>query len=337
MVLPIRTRPDLVGAISDTTILPVGIPTDDLAYKVSAIRFAQYVGSRLQTKAPVRLKTVGNHTLSGLDPIDGVTPEAGERIFVASQTAAQTNGIYNAAVGGWLRSTDANTWDSLVGAEVVVIEGTAGGDTKWLSTINPGGTLETTPITWTQQFGALLWQPRHARLSALASVVGVPGHSPYYTAASKFSSAPMRRLLFASGSPILHTGTTSLTALVTQTIPGGSLGTNGLLEVIAWWTYTSSAASKLFRITYGGTTFANVNGTTQVYLRQTATIGAANSATAQYSAPSNFIAVNGSSSVAPIYAAIDTTINQSVVISASNTDTAETIRLERYEIWVTQV
>jgi hypothetical protein len=97
--------------------------------------------------------TTANITLAGEQTIDGVLTSA-SRVLVKNQTNAADNGIYVSAAGAWARSADANTWDELVSAYVFVEEGTNYADTGWVSTVNPGGTLGVTPVTWVQFSGA---------------------------------------------------------------------------------------------------------------------------------------------------------------------------------------
>jgi hypothetical protein len=60
----------------------------------------------LDVKESVRCATTANITLSGLQTIDGVNVASGDRVLVKSQTDASENGIYTAASGSWVRSTD---------------------------------------------------------------------------------------------------------------------------------------------------------------------------------------------------------------------------------------
>lgn len=57
-------------------------------------------------KAPCRVATTANITLSGLQTIDGVTVEAGDRVLVKNQTAAAENGIWIAQSTAWSRARD---------------------------------------------------------------------------------------------------------------------------------------------------------------------------------------------------------------------------------------
>jgi hypothetical protein len=109
----------------------------------------------LNVTQPCRMATTANlAALSGLLTIDGIVAVAGDRVLVKDQTAQANNGIYNAAVGAWTRSTDTNTWTGLVAAYTFIEVGTANADNGYLCTSDPGGTLGTTPVTWVQFSGA---------------------------------------------------------------------------------------------------------------------------------------------------------------------------------------
>ncbi|ROL55843.1 hypothetical protein D9V84_10545, partial [Bacteroidetes/Chlorobi group bacterium Naka2016] len=117
----------------------------------------QYVDNAIQgidAKVSVRVATTANITLSGTQTIDGVALSVNDRVLVKDQTTAAQNGIYIVASGAWSRANDADTWAELVSAFVWVESGTQNGDTGWLCTVDPGGTLGTTPVTWVQFSGA---------------------------------------------------------------------------------------------------------------------------------------------------------------------------------------
>lgn len=105
-------------------------------------------------KAPVRVKTTANITLSGTQTIDGVAVVANDRVLVANQSNGAQNGIYTGASGAWVRAQDADTGAELVGASVFVSEGTAGGNTVWLQTTDAPITPDTTALIWMQVGGS---------------------------------------------------------------------------------------------------------------------------------------------------------------------------------------
>jgi hypothetical protein len=108
----------------------------------------------LSPKQACRVATTGNITISTAlnsgDTIDGVTLATGDRVLVKDQSTASQNGIYVVAASP-ARATDADAWDELVGAYVVVAEGSTNADTTWLCTSDKGGTLNTTSVTWSAQ------------------------------------------------------------------------------------------------------------------------------------------------------------------------------------------
>lgn len=112
--------------------------------------YADNLVQGVSAKAAVRAASTINLTLSGTQTVDGIALTAGQRILVKNQTAPAENGIYTVAAGAWARASDADTWSELVSAYVFVEEGTTLADTSWLSTIDEGGTLNTTAVTWVQ-------------------------------------------------------------------------------------------------------------------------------------------------------------------------------------------
>ena len=116
--------------------------------------YVDAVAQGLAFKQPANFTTTGNITLSGL-AVQGngdwtATLTAGNRILVKNQTAGADNGIYVAAAGAWSRSSDANTWNEIVSAYLFVLAGTVWAGSSWVDTNQQGGTLGTTPITFTQ-------------------------------------------------------------------------------------------------------------------------------------------------------------------------------------------
>jgi len=101
-------------------------------------------------KAECQVASTGNLTLSGLQTIDGYTTLVGDRVLVKNQTTQAQNGIYVVASGAWARSSDANTWNSLISAFTFIQNGSTQANSGWVCTISTGGTLGTTPVTWSQ-------------------------------------------------------------------------------------------------------------------------------------------------------------------------------------------
>lgn len=116
--------------------------------------YVDSVAQGLDVKASCVAGSTGNLTLSGEQTVDGVALSAGDRVLVKAQTNAADNGIYVVAAGAWTRASDANAWSELVSAFTFVEEGTALADTGWVCTVNAGGTLGTTDVTFAQFSGA---------------------------------------------------------------------------------------------------------------------------------------------------------------------------------------
>ena len=106
----------------------------------------------LSWKPPVNYGTTGNITLSGLATQAGgdwaSTLTAGMRILVKNQSTQSQNGIYISGSGAWTRSADADVWDELVSAICFVESGSTLAGSAWYCPAQPGGTLGTTAITW---------------------------------------------------------------------------------------------------------------------------------------------------------------------------------------------
>lgn len=176
------------------------------ALQLATKQYVDGVAQGLNIKAAVAWGTTANITLSGLGTQAGGewtgTLTAGDRILVKNQSASDENGIYAAASSGWTRTADADTWDELISAFVFVQQGATLGDTGWVCTIDPGGTLGVTAITWSQFSGAgtytagtglTLTGTQFSLTSPVTAVLGGTGYTSY----------TVGDLLYASGSTAL--------------------------------------------------------------------------------------------------------------------------------------
>lgn len=116
--------------------------------------YVDNVAVGLDVKQSVRAATTANITLSAAQTIDGISVVAGDRVLVKNQTTASQNGVYIVASGAWTRSNDTDAWAELVSAFLFVESGTTQADTGWVCTVDPGGTLGTTNVTFAQFSGS---------------------------------------------------------------------------------------------------------------------------------------------------------------------------------------
>lgn len=209
--------------------------------------YVDAVAQGIDAKQSVAWATTANIALSGLATQAGgewsAELSAGQRILVKNQTDPAENGLYLAAADAWTRSADANTWDALVNAFTFVEQGATLADSGWVCPVNPGGTLGSSPISWTQFSGAgqIVAGAGLSKtgnqldvttpLAALAALSPAADRLPYYTgsaaAALAIFSAYARSLLAALDAAAART-TLGLGTLATQNadavaITGGTL------------------------------------------------------------------------------------------------------------------
>ncbi len=75
-------------------------------------------------------------------------------VILKDQTTTSANGVYVVAAGAWARAVDLSTWDEHVSAYLFVEQGTVNADVGYLCTVDAGGTLGTTAISFVQFNGA---------------------------------------------------------------------------------------------------------------------------------------------------------------------------------------
>lgn len=151
------SRSDLsapTGDISNGGFKITNVAEPTLASDAATKNYVDSVAQGLDVKASVVAATTANITLSGTQTIDGIALVAGDRVLVKNQSTASANGIYAVSAGAWSRTNDADAWAELVSAFVFVEKGTVNGDTGWVCTVDAGGTLGSTAVTFSQFSGS---------------------------------------------------------------------------------------------------------------------------------------------------------------------------------------
>jgi hypothetical protein len=236
------------AAFTTATVSTAPVSGNDVVNKT----YLEFFATGISWKQPVNCGTTANITLSGLQTIDGVTVVAGDRVLVKSQTAPAQNGIYLASATAWSRAPDANTWDELISAICFVESGSTLAGSAWYCTVQPGGTLGTTPVTWSN-FSVAATYTAGTGLTLtdyVFSITNTGVSAAAYGSASKTLTATVNAqgqltVLAATDIAIANTQVSGLGTMSTQasssvTITGGTI--NGT--------------------TIGGTVTAAVNATT---------------------------------------------------------------------------
>ena len=243
-----------INAVTLTTgsITTTPVNNNDIANKA----YVDSIAQGLNTKAPVLVATTANITLLGEQTIDGITTSS-SRVLVKNQSIPANNGIYVSSATAWTRSTDANTWNQLVSAYVWVEEGTTQGDTGWVCTVDPGGTLGVTAVTWVQFAGAGSYTAGTGltltgTVFSLTNTAVTPSTYGSASAVPTFTVNAQGQLTAASNTTI-----SIAPSQINATIPNSGL-TNSTISGVA-------LGSNLFTLTLGtGLSGTSYNGSTAI-------------------------------------------------------------------------
>lgn len=101
-------------------------------------------------KAPCRLATTANITLSGLQSIDGTTTADQDRVLVKNQTDTTENGIYVASSDTWSRATDFDSGEEIANGTIVfVTDGSTNSLKLYFLDCDDDITIDTTALAFT--------------------------------------------------------------------------------------------------------------------------------------------------------------------------------------------
>jgi hypothetical protein len=132
------------AAFTTATVSTAPVGGNDVVNKT----YLEFFAAGLSWKQPVLCATTANITLSTLQTLDGVTVVAGDRVLVKNQSTASQNGIYLASATAWSRAPDADVWNDLISAITFVETGSTQSGSAWYCTAQPGGTIGTTAVNW---------------------------------------------------------------------------------------------------------------------------------------------------------------------------------------------
>lgn len=140
-------------------------------------------------------------------------------------------------------------------------------------------------------------------------------------------------ILASGATPATVTGTVAETTLLSIVVPGGLMGPNGALRVYTLWSMTGSTNSKIFRQKLGGYDFfsgRNITAAATVAMAAQRVIQARGSEVAQvcYTGWADL----GSNSAINGVSAVDTTIDQPLILTAQLGLSTESVTLESWLI-----
>jgi hypothetical protein len=214
--------------------------------------YLDYFAAGLSWKQPVLCASTVSITLSGLQALDGVTVAAGDRVLVKNQATASQNGIYLASASAWTRAPDADAWTDLISAICFVETGSTLSGSAWYCTAQPGGTLGTTAVNWSNFSVATTYTAGTGLTLAgnAFSITNTGVTAAAYGSASKTLTATVNAqgqltVLAATDIAIANTQVSGLGTMSTQNASSVAI-TGGTLNAV----------------TIGGTTAGAITGTT---------------------------------------------------------------------------
>lgn len=229
-------------------------PTDIVNYLT-----LQSYAAGISWKNPVTAATTTNITLSGLQTVDTVSLVAGNTVLVKNQTDNTKNGIYQVNSGAWTYATGSTTWSQYVSALVFVEYGTQAGS-AWYCTAQPGGTLGTTAMTWSN-FSVSTTYSAGTGLTLTGYVFSI---TPVGTAGT-YGSASSVPVLTTNASGQISSVTNTSIAINGNQITSGTVGSSyisgsytGITGVGTLTAGTWNAST--IGVAYGGTGVATLTG-----------------------------------------------------------------------------
>ena len=103
----------------------------------------------LDPKTPARAVSTTNVTLSGLQTIDGISLNDGDRVLLVGQTNSIENGLWESHAGAWTRPSDFSSGSNAGAAYVLITSGAINAGSSWLCN-TPSAVIDTDPIVFVE-------------------------------------------------------------------------------------------------------------------------------------------------------------------------------------------
>lgn len=182
-------------------------------------------------KAPCRVATTANITLSGTQTIDGISVVADDRVLVKDQSTASENGIYLCKATAWTRATDFDGTDDVEAGTLIFVRlGTVNAASFWQQTaVSP--TIDTDSITFSLVLdigvsgGVQAWDADLDAIAALGST-GFATRTASNTWAQRTITGTANEITVTNGDGVSGAPTLSLPTAMTltgKTLTGGTL------------------------------------------------------------------------------------------------------------------
>jgi len=221
------------------------------SYDITNKLYVDSVAIGISWKAPVTAATLTNITLSGTQTVDSVVLVAGNTVLVKNQSNTAQNGIYTVNTGAWTYATGSTTWQQYVSALVFVEYGSQAGS-AWYCTAQPGGTLGTTAMTWSN-FSAAANYSAGTGLTLTGFQFSITNTG---VSANTYGSASAVPVIAVNAQGQITSATTTTIAIANTQVTGlGTMSTQNANGVVI-------TGGTLNGVTIGGTTAGAITATT---------------------------------------------------------------------------
>ena len=141
-------------------------------------------------------------------------------------------------------------------------------------------------------------------------------------------------VFIAKGAGTSHTGSTAETTLATVTLPARVMGTDGLLRVTSFWTFTGAGGTRTPRVKFGGTNVAG-NSNASTILSQNIITNVSNKTASTQTATGLGLSTGvGAIAATSLALSIDTTADVTILLTGQLANSGDSVTLDRYMIEV---